>query len=325
MPERLNGTDCKSVVSQDASGVQIPFSAHMKTKNEIITFLKNETLLEWKLSCASIDWKSILQAEGSSMFFGVGLCTSKEPVSAVPFDILAFFLEAEKLRRFFDLKKIIVLIADRHALTNPFMSREQVDKLGQNTISIFERVIRNFNLQSFEIRKASVMLSATQLNNILPPNIKRANQYLVQEIADVIWMITHDNLALKLGWSIDSALEISGHDERFFDLTMKELLPRKISFLFTTSGRTFDKHRQKASPYISIKGEHRLLLTPGERVEAKLHEAEMLWSDKHFGGARKHLANIIRSFEELFGHLPGMPFEQKLQHIVDVSMKGVSI
>lgn len=297
----------------------------MKTKDEIVAFLKNEPLLKWKLSCAAIDWQTAIRAEGTTLFFGVGLCTSKEPASAVPFDILAFFLEAEKLRRFFELGKVIVLIADRHALTNPFMNKEQVDKLSQHTISILDRIIHNFELKSFEIRKASVMLPDTELNNVLPSDIKLQNQYLVQEIADVIWMVTHDNLTLKLGWSIDNALAVSGHDERFFDLTMKKLLPRQISFLFTAAGRTFDKHRQKVSPYISVKGEHRLLLTSGERVDAKLHEAEIMWSDKHFGGARKHLANIIRSHEEIFGHLPGLSFEQKLQHIIDMSLKEVSI
>ena len=35
----------------------------------------------------------------ATLFFGVGLCTSKEPADAIPFDILAFFLEAEKLRK----------------------------------------------------------------------------------------------------------------------------------------------------------------------------------------------------------------------------------
>jgi len=297
----------------------------MKTKDQIMTFLKNDPLIEWKLSCAAMDWHAALRAEGATLFFGVGLCTSKESAAAIPFDILAFFLEAEKLRRFFELKKVIVLIADRHALTNSFMSKEQVDKLSQRTISIFEGIIRNFDLTSFEIRKASLMLPEAELKNILPTDIKLPNQYLIQEIADVLWMIKHDNLALKLGWSIDSALEASGHDERFFDLTMKEFLPRQISFLFTTAGRTFDKHRQKVSPYISVQGEHRLLLNPGECVADKLHEAEMLWDDKHFGGARKHLSNIIRSFEDLFGHLAGLSFEQKLQHILDTSMKGVSI
>ncbi|MBM3283636.1 hypothetical protein FJY90_05335 [Candidatus Gottesmanbacteria bacterium] len=295
----------------------------MKKIEEITTFLKNNSLLEWKLSCSAIDWDSLCQAKGGSVFFGVGLCTEKEPAVSIPFDILAFFLEAEKLRKFFDLAKVIVLIADTHALTNQFMTRNVVEKLSQQSTTTFEHIIKNLNLTSFEIRKASTMRLDSNLDTLFPAHAKLSNQYLIQEIADVIWMIRNDNLKLKLGWSIDSALEVSGHDERFFDLTMRELLPRQISFLFTSAGRTFDKHRQKVSPYISVKGEHRLLLTPNEPIGKKLREAEIIWSDKHFGGARKHLGDIIREFESLFGHLAGLSFEQKLQHINDVAMKGL--
>lgn len=295
----------------------------MEKMEKITTFLKNNSLLEWRLSCSAIDWDSLNQAKGGSIFFGVGLCTSKEPAVAIPFDILAFFLEAEKLRKFFDLARVIVLIADTHALTNQFMTKNIVEKLSLQTITIFEHIIKNLNLASFEIRKASTMRLDSSLDTVFPTHTKLSNRYLAQEIADVIWMIRNDNLKLKLGWSIDSALEVSGNDERFFDLTMKEFLPRQISFLFTGAGRTFDIHRQKVSPYISVKGEHRLLLSPNEPIAKKIHKAEIVWSNKHFGGARKHLANIIREFENLFGHLAGLSFEQKLQHINDFAMKGM--
>lgn len=314
-----------NLLSERASGVQIPLSALMKTKDEIQTFLKNNPLLEWKLSCATIDWDSIQNVEGRSLFFGVGLCTSKEPAIAIPIDIFAFFFEAEKLKRFFNLSKVIVLIADTHALTNPFMTKEKVDKLSQRMTETFEHVVKNFKLTSFEIRKASSMRVESNSNTFFPNLTKLSNQYLAQEIADVISMVQHDNLALKLGWAIDNALESSGHDERFFDLSMKKFVPRQFSFLFTSAGRTFDKHRQKVSPYISIEGEHRLLLTINEPIAEKLHEAEIAWGDKHLGGTRKHLGNIVRAFEDLFGNLNGLTFEQKLKHVNDRALKGVLV
>lgn len=297
----------------------------MKTKEEIITFLQNEPLIEWRLSAATIDWNTLRRAQGASLFFGVGLCTAKEPAVAIPFDILAFFLVAEKLKRFLDLSKIIVLIADRHALTNPFMTAQIVDTLTQKTETLFHNLIQKLHLDSFEIRRASTMLSTAQTTSLVPDGIPKENPYLTQEIADVVWMSEHDRLILKLGWTIDSALSPSGHDERFFDLVMRPILPHSVSFLFTQAGRTFDRHRQKVSPYISVAGEHRLLLTPSELVAPTLRAAEKQWGDVHMGGARKHLGNIIRLFEQLFGHLPAMTFEEKLQHVLNVTMKGEGV
>jgi hypothetical protein len=169
------------------------------------------------------------------------------------------------------------------------------------------------------------MISKKELNQELLNKVEATNQYLIQEICDVIWMMQRDNLAIKLGWAIDGNINPEGHDERFFDTSMREFLPHPIVSIFTKAGRTFDKHRQKVSPYISLEREHRLLLSPNEDIAFKIHEAETLWNDSEWGGTRKHLANIIRAFESLFGHIPGLSFEQKLNHIIDITTKGACI
>lgn len=297
----------------------------MKTKQEIITFLQNEPLIEWRLSSASIDWNSLRNAECKSLFFGVGLCTAKEPAFAVPFDILQFFLVAEKLRRFLLLGKIIVLVADRHALTNSFMSEELVDKLTKKTTNLFEKIIQNFQLSSFEIRKASEMFSENQVNKLFPQVIGMPNQYLAQELADVLWMQKHDGLIVKLGWTIDGSPISSGHDERFFDWEIRKLSLSPISFFFTHAGRTFDRHRQKTSPYISVRREHRLFLDAHENVTHKLKNAQEVWGDESLGGATKHLANIARCFESLFGNFQGMTLSEKIQFIMDKATKGATV
>ncbi len=68
-------------------------------QNDIEQLIKQEPLLMGDISHAFIDWPSLLAAPHPSLFFGVGLCTSKEPAVAIPFDILSFFFLAEKLRR----------------------------------------------------------------------------------------------------------------------------------------------------------------------------------------------------------------------------------
>ena len=310
---------------KDASGVQIPLSAPMKTIEEIQMFLKNEPLLEWRLSCARTHSQILQETTGKTLFFGVGLCSDKEPSQGIPFDILMFFLEAERLKKFLSLGKVIVLIADDHALTNSFMTSQQVTTLTLRTRTLFQSIVKNLHLDLFEIRKASEMISKNKLDQELLNKTETTNQYLIHEIRDVIWMIQRDNLAIKLGWAIDGNIDPAGHDERFFDTSMREFLPHPIVSIFTKAGRTFDKHRQKVSPYISLQREHRLLLSPDEDVSFKIHEADALWNDTDWGGTRKHLGNIIRAFESLFGHMPGLSFEQKLNHIIVTSTKGVGI
>ena len=92
------------------------------------------------ISHAFIDWPSLLHTRNPSIFFGVGLCTSREPAVALPFDILSFFFLAEKLRRELSLDTIFVLIANEHALTNKFMTEEIVNKLRQHMQSTLTRL-----------------------------------------------------------------------------------------------------------------------------------------------------------------------------------------
>ena len=61
------------------------------------------------------------------------------------------------------------------------------------------------------------------------------NQYLIHEIRDVIWMIQRDNLAIKLGWAIDGNIDPAGHDERFFDTSMREFFTSSNSLHFYKS------------------------------------------------------------------------------------------
>ncbi len=321
MPERLIGADCKSAVPKGASGVQIPLSALMKTKQEIMMFLQNEPLIEWRLSTGSIDWDSLMNSQGKSLFFGIGLCTSKEPSAGVPFDILQFFLIAEKLRQFFELRKVIVLIADRHALTNSFMTKEIVKELCMQTESLLNAIIEKFQLQSFEIKKASTMMSEAQRVS-LSPKTSLSNQYLIEEVSDVLWLMREEKLAIKLGWTIDGSISSPGHDERFFDREIEKFLSRPISFIFTHAGRSFDRHRQKVCPYIAIRGENRIILSPNEHVAEKLHVAHETWGDSSLGGTKRHLANIVRLFESLFGHLSSMTLDEKVQHVLDRALKG---
>lgn len=299
-----------------ASGVQIPLSAPMKTKEEILSFLQNEPLIEAELSGGAINTLTRTHPKGASLFFGVGLCTAKEPAVAIPFDILSFFLVAERLRRFLDMDRVIVLVADTHALTNSFMTPDIVNALTQKSLLTFTTIIRNLHLNTFEFLVHSDIAVQQAFTKTLEAVPAMDNQYLRHEIADITWLVKHRNVALKLGWTIDSSPISGGHDERFFDTHLQKLVSLPISFLYLKAGRTFDKHRQKVSPYIAVAGEPRLIINPDEDVRGKFAAARLSWGDDHFGGTRKHIADIVRAFEKLFRQIPSLSLEQKIDHIL---------
>lgn len=297
----------------------------MKTKEEILVFLQNEPLIEAALCSDSIETLARTDPTGKSLFFGIGLCTAKEPAVAIPFDILGFFLVAERLRRFLDMNRVIVLIADTHALTNRFMTSDEVHTLTQKSIRTLTGIIQNLDLSEFELLVHSDIAALKSFTQTLDAIPAMDNQYLHHEIADISWLIKHKNVALKLGWTIDSSPIPGGHDERFFDTHLQKLESLPISFLYLKAGRTFDKHRQKVSPYISVSGEPRIIIDPHEDVRGKFCEARSSWGNDHFGGTRKHIADIVRLFEKLFGQLLSLSLEQKIEHIMKRITKEVTL
>lgn len=284
-----------------------------------MTFLSNEPLIEAEITRAFLDWPSLLNSERKTLFFGVGLCTAKQPAVAIPFDILAFFFVAERLKRFFNLSRVIVLIADAHAQTNSFMTSGIIAETQSNILTTFQKIVRNFSLPDFEILIASDIRREESFQSVLKQLPSLENRYLRQELADIIWLTNHKNLAIKLGWTIDNSPEPSGHDERFFDTQLLSIQKIPVSFMFTRAGRTFDPNKPKASPYISVRDDHRLLIKPQEDVPQKFREAETRWGVSSCNGVRGHFADIVRLFEKLFIKLPLMTLEQKIQFILNTA------
>ena len=288
----------------------------MKTKKKILTFLQNEPLIEAGLCGGAIEALALSDPKDKSLFFGVGLCTAKEPAVAIPFDILSFFLVAERLRQFLGMARVIVLLADTHALTNNFMTPARVQRLTQKTSQTLSGMIRNLDLNNFELLVHSDIAAQQSFTKILESIPTLDNQYLRHEIADISWLVNHRMVVLKLGWSIDSSPVPCGHDERFFDTALRKIASVSISFLYLKAGRTFDKHRQKVSPYIAVSEEPRIIIDTNENVRGKFDAARASWGDNHFGGTRKHIADIVRLFEKLFGQLPSLSLEQKIEHMM---------
>lgn len=248
----------------------------------------------------------------SSIFFGLGLCTSNKPAVAVPFDILSFFLTAESIVRQIPHLKTLVLIADTHAISNSFMNIETVAKAKHKLTDVCQKIIGELNLNNFSVIFASEISQLPSFKSVVSSLPVMENPYLRQEIADVIWLSRHENLIAKLGWSLDQKPNSKGHDERFFDLEIQKFLDKPVQFIHLEAGRTFDVAKPKASPYIAVEGENRILLESDEKVSEKIGLAskDML----------THLTKIVLLFEKLFCTVDADSLSKKIQFIVDKIM-----
>ncbi len=208
--------------------------------------------------------------------------------------------------------KALVLIADTHAASNTFMDKESVSKAKQKLTDVCQKIIGRLDLNNFSIVFASQIDKLPSFIEVLDSLPAIENQYLRQEIADVVWLSRHENLVAKLGWSLDNKPVSKGHDERFFDLEIQKFLDKPIQFIHLEAGRTFDALKPKASPYIAVEGENRVLLESGEKVPEKIVMANK--------DSLIHLAKVVSLFEKLFGIVEADTLANKIQFIIDKIM-----
>lgn len=294
------------------------FMNKIKSLKKLKIFLQNQPLIEAESSVAALK-PNILDKKNGSLFFGVGVVSSKDISVAVPFDILAMFFEAEILRQALGLKKVMVLIGDIHAKSNHIFPDQKIDKISNKTLHVLQKIIKNFNLQNFQLFMASRLFRLPAFQEIFMSLPNFDNLYLKHEVADCLFFQETENLRLKLGWTMHKGIEVIGHDERFFDQEIDKFCP-DLSFIHLKSGHTFNKNRPRVSPYLRVKGEKRILLKKNEKVKEKIEEAVKEWPDRSLGGAINHLASIVRAFERLNGGLLKMTLAEKIQFILDMAV-----
>jgi hypothetical protein len=292
----------------------------MKTDrmSKLKNFIRNNPLIVSEPSLAALN-PGLIKNPGGSLFFGVGVVSKTDLSTGMPFDILAFFFTAEKLRQILNFERVVVLIGDVHAISNQIFPVKKVNQVAKKTLNTSERVITNFDLGSFELVLGSKICERADFQAILNKIPEMENQYLKLEIADCLWLQKNKNLKIKLGWTMRKDNQEIGHDERFFDREIKKFCPN-LSFVHLKPGRTFDRERPRVSPYLSIEGENRIILEENEPVAQKIASARTVWPDKHLGGTIRHLTSITRDFESIFGKLGKIPVEQKIQLIINQAL-----
>lgn len=284
---------------------------------EFKKLLLNEALVESEPSLAGINPGGFGDIQKGSIYYGTGLSTAKELSIALPFDVLSMVLVSEKIRRALGMKKIYHHIADTHAKSNKLFSDDVVDRRTHDVKETMLRVASNMGLVDFEVMLASDFDTSPEYMEIYQSFGTDKHEYVKREVADMEWYRKQKGVAIKLGWIIQASETELGFDERVFDREYKATIGECLSFMYLKPGRTFDKSRPKVSPYIHVSNETRILLEADEDAKRKIAEAEVRLGDKHLGGARRNLSDIIRLYEKLIQPLGNIPFEDKVQHVID--------
>lgn len=294
----------------------------MENKDRLTVYknlIQNEPLIEVHPSLGGISPDSL--RPDSSIYYGTGLCTAKEISDALPFDVLGMVLVAEKIRRGMGMKMVYHHIADTHAKSNCLFDNEEIDRQAASAKDVLERMAGNLGLENFRVLLASEFDGSKEYLEIYNNVVTEKHEYVRREVADMEWYRRYKGVGVKLGWIIQATEVELGLDERVFDREYKATIDEDLSLVYLKPGRTFDKSRPKVSPYIHTPGEPRILLRADEDAKSKIAEAEERLADKHLGGARRHLTDIVRLYEKLFGSLGDIPFEDKIQAIIDNATK----
>lgn len=259
-------------------------------------------------------------AKGGALYFGTGLTTAKAISVGVPFDVLGMLLVADKIRRELGLSMVIQLVADTHAKSNLFTNPDEVDAMAELMKNVSARVASLIGLSgAYTLLKSSDFDQKSDYREILGGVISDDHEYVRREWSDIEYLRRAYGLVIKLSWVIDPKAKRVGFDERLYDLRFRDVIGQSMSFVYVNPGRTLDPNRIKASPYISIAGENRILLCPNEDVRKKFAEAERNFGTDKLNGTRQHLSHVVAMYEKQVEAVAGAdtPLEDKIQLIIN--------
>jgi hypothetical protein len=242
----------------------------------------------------------------TDLYFGIGLCSRKGLSQGLPVDILAMMLTAEQLS-----ERKTILVADTHAEGSEF-DPQDIDRIAGERKDALEKACDRLDLSGWEIVRASEVGRRDDYVQILQ-SIDEQGHYMRHELADMAWFC-RKGAALKLGWFMKG----SRRDETCFDSAFRKEFPdERMSFAYTTAGRTFDPKRPKAPPYICTDRTARLLLTPEEDVGLKLAGARERFGELGVKTYMKFLKNLTRTYTNVVGYTGRGPVEEKVQVIIE--------
>lgn len=261
--------------------------------------LESESLLHLESTIARLNHAQITGKSFGAIYYGTGLATQKSISAGVPFDILIMILMAELLRRQFRLTQTFHHIADTHALSNSFCSKNDVELSGLEYKAVLSNIVRVLGIP-LVVKLSSEFDGSSGYCELLEKVHTQKSEYVRRELADILWYRKRYRVRLKLGWLIQDEKSGTGFDEKLFDDEFLSQCDERMSFAYTLPGRTFDRNRLRVPPYIAIPGESRILFKKGENVRLKYVEADSgQFPGRTTTGMVQHLFAIMRLWDKL--------------------------
>ncbi|MBI2610476.1 hypothetical protein HYW60_00860 [Candidatus Kaiserbacteria bacterium] len=290
--------------------------------DELRRMLRAEPLLHTTPTLKALNLARV-SASGGSIYYGTGLRTKTALSIGLPFDVLILVLVAEYLRRTLGLKDIYHHIADTHALSNSFCTKESVDAISEEYEKLLKRIAEVVGVPLI-VQRSSSFDASPEYRSLLENVHSEKGEYVKREMSDILWYRTKHNVSLKLGWLIDPSAKRMGFDERLFDTEFLSHCDTNMDFAYTVSGRTFDRKRSRVSPYVAVPGETRLLFKKGEDAQSKYEQGLNNWSNiETMGSAIGTLTAVMHLWDRVSRtHVPSHAnLMDRVQAIIDTVCK----
>ena len=249
------GTGSEKFIAQISKDARL-IAIEQKLKDALPLLAEEGIVLDPRLISEDLSSKSL--------YFGIGLCTTKEMSVGLPFDFLGLVATAEAIRRTLGFGKIIQLIADSHAKTNHFVSDAEVDKKAHALKELSLKIVKNLGLEGkYEVILASEIDSTPEYKKIekdMPDD--GSHNYAKKEWTDMEYLARHYNTLLKVSWMMPLKKgQKHTADEVYFDNGFNERFKATpYSFIYNRAALTFDPAKLNVSPYSSASGEKRVYL-----------------------------------------------------------------
>lgn len=240
-----------------------------------------------------------------AVYLGFGL-TSREGLGTgrLPLDAVGMVLLAASERDAVGARRIVHLIADRHALYNGFATRRAVARSALVAEAELCRLRDRLGLEDYEIVRASEIDDPLHAQLIEEAAAGCPDPYAVRQAADVEWAWRRHGAGVKIGWALDARPEGGEHDERYFDRAHREVFGASVAHVYAPAGRAVDAQRPRCSPYTLLPAQRRLTLTSGRaEIDDCLGSSSM----------RRHLRPLCSAALQHFGVLTDAPLGDQLE------------
>lgn len=250
-----------------------------------------------------------LERRPEAVFVGIGLCSRSALSVGTPLDVLGLLLPAALIRRAVGADKLVVLIADTHAMSNGFASGVVAD-VAARTRRTLTAVGRGLGIDGLELVMASEMTRSPGYADILADVEARSQPgrctYVKRQVADVGYMQWRYGSIIKVGWALGRQPGgVAFADEREFDREAQAQLGAGLGFVYCRPGRTFDMRCPKAPPYVATRLQARICLEQQYEPAYSIESARMAGRPEVVNGCINHLKSVASAYSKHWTRLHG--------------------